>query len=215
MVDFMARGVSNHCPEVIKLNIPAEHRPTPFQFLSHLMEDPDYLTVVKEAWSVNIEGDLWFILTYKLRRVKFALKTLNEKVGHLSSLVNNAREAICFFQNQMVNWLKKGDGNNKYFFNASRGRWNTNKVLSLLDSNGEVCYSHEDIARIAVDYYINILGDSTKVAECPDDLSLKKHAEQQHQFLAQDFTSEDVLKTLRKMGKDRSPDPDGFPVEFY
>ncbi|XP_074361168.1 uncharacterized protein LOC141701414 [Apium graveolens] len=58
-------------------------------------------------------------------------------------------EEIILKQKSRINWLNKGDGNNGFFFKSCKGRWNTNKLLSLEDDLGVTHTSHESISRTA------------------------------------------------------------------
>lgn len=101
------------------------------------------------------------------------------------------------------------------FFNSYRGRWNVNKIHSLDDPNGVTHHLHEDIARIAVDYFKNTLGQEEVVAEIPNDIELPCLNESLASSLSTPFSSEDVFRTIKKLAKGKSPGPDGFSVEFY
>lgn len=48
---------------------------------------------------MEVEGDPWFILTSKLKRVKSALKNSNIVKGNLHDLVENPRNNLKSFQN--------------------------------------------------------------------------------------------------------------------
>lgn len=107
------------------------------------------------------------------------------------------------------------DGNNKFFFNACRGRWNCNKILTIEDESGVSKTSHEDISAVAVDYYKNLLGCSKSVENIPTDLDLPKLQAAHSLLLTKDFTAADVLNVFKNMAKNKSPGPDGFSPEFY
>lgn len=57
--------------------------------------------MVEEAWSITSSGDPWFCLTSKMKNVKVALKSLNLRIGHLPSKVQETRQALVDFQNTM------------------------------------------------------------------------------------------------------------------
>ncbi|XP_074360335.1 uncharacterized protein LOC141700489 [Apium graveolens] len=88
----------------------------------------------------------------------------------LEELLN--REEILLKQKSRINWLDKGDRNNKFFLQSCKGRWNQNKILALLDSNDFEHTSHAGISKVAVDYFSSILGNSVEVRDIPPDLQL-------------------------------------------
>lgn len=75
-------------------------------------------------------------------------------------------------QKSRVHWMKYGDGNNKFFFNSTRGRWNLNKIMSIEDDNGDVHTNHTDISTTAMNYFNSILGCKKEVQCFPHDLNL-------------------------------------------
>lgn len=123
---------------------------------------------MRNAWLDTVEGNHWYILTTKLKKVKKELIALNQQLGRVENRVLLAKNALMLFQNSItiphseadfledkkliealenalaheenivkqksrVNWIKKGDGNTRYFYNCCKGRWNTNKIISLED----------------------------------------------------------------------------------
>lgn len=114
-----------------------------------------------------------------------------------------------------MHWLKFGDGNNKYFFNSCRGRWNSNKILSIEDDNGEVFTSHNDISSTAGAYFKSLLGCHKEVNQFPDDLAINSISDEAIQRLVKPFNATDVFNTLKKMAKSKSPGPDGLTPEFF
>ncbi|KAL8089208.1 hypothetical protein AgCh_038843 [Apium graveolens] len=124
-------------------------------------------------------------------------------------------EEILVKQKSRIDWLGKGDNNNKLFFNSCKARWNINKLLALEDDSGCIHSSHDKVSNIAVNYYENLLGSEHEVAAFPDNLQLPTLSESQRSFLVTPFKPEDVLKTLKSMSKNKCAGPDGFSVEFF
>lgn len=124
-------------------------------------------------------------------------------------------EEVFLRQKSRVNWLKCGDGNNKYFFNACKGRWNTNKIMRLDDELGVSYSSHKDISRVAVDYFQKLMGKEEVVDDFPENVSLPQLNDDQKNLLMGSFNALDIVDTLKSMAKGKCPGPDGFPVEFY
>ena len=79
---FLPRGLSDHNPAVTFLGLNQETLKKPFQIFQFLLEHPDFLRTVEEAWCFTVLGDPWYILSMKLKRVKDALKRLNRNFGN-------------------------------------------------------------------------------------------------------------------------------------
>lgn len=126
-----------------------------------------------------------------------------------------ANEEKLLHQKSRVKWLKYGDGNNSFFFNSCRGRWNTNKLLSLEDDYGVIHTSHRDISNVAVSYFKNILGTPNVVEDFPLDISLPSLSLNQIADLDAPFSAEDIYKVFKSMAKRKSPGPDGLTPEFF
>lgn len=250
LANFLPRGVSDHCPAAICLGIDHVKLQKPFQFFNHLLAHPDFLLIVKNAWSVTVTGDFWYILTSKLRKVKEAFKQLNAHSGNLHSKVSETRAALFTFQLNLpdipsmvqlveeqhlaesyskalheeevllkqksrIQWLKNGDGNNKFFFNSCKARWNVNKILSIEDDNGNIKTTHTQIASVATEYYKKFLGSTRTVQPIPEDISLPCLTSVHIATLTKAVTPAEIFNTFKGMGKNKSPGPDGFSAEFF
>lgn len=62
-------------------------------------------------------------------------------------------EERLFSQKSRVQWLEKGDGNNRFFFNQCKANWNSNKILAIHDSSGNLFWGQRQRASVAVDYF--------------------------------------------------------------
>lgn len=100
---FLRRGLSDHCPALVYLGLSAPRLPKPFQVFQHIIEHTRFLSSVEEAWGATIHGDPWYILSSKLKRVKLALKQLNNSCGNLHDAVIVARKALTDFQDELPN----------------------------------------------------------------------------------------------------------------
>lgn len=125
------------------------------------------------------------------------------------------KEEILLKQKSRVNWLKLGDANNKFFFNSCNGRWNTNKILSLVDDEGTVHTTHRDISSVAVNYFEATLGSETHVEPIDPEVVLPCISTEQQSSLSRNFSSTDILNGFKHMAKNKCPGPDGFTAEFY
>lgn len=135
-------------------------------------------------------------------------------------MCDNLRDALLqeeafFKQKSRINWLEKGDGNNGFFFNSCKNRWNCNKILSLNDENGVTQTTHKAISDIAVGFFKNLLGTSSETQPIPDNIVLPTLSVEQQSHLCTPFSPDEVLCCFKNMAKNKSPGPDGFTTEFF
>lgn len=102
LVNFLPRGFSDHCPATTTLGVYRAKRFKPFQLFNYLLEHPNFMEIISEVWSCQIEGDPWYVLTSKLKRAKSALKRLNTSVGDLHNLVHLTRTNLYDFQQSLT-----------------------------------------------------------------------------------------------------------------
>ncbi|KAK1402442.1 hypothetical protein POM88_002047 [Heracleum sosnowskyi] len=179
---YMPRLLSDHSPGTVTLGVDWLKIGKPFQFYHHLVQHPDFLSIVRDTWSVVVYGDPWYILSTKLKHLKKELKKLNVSNGNLKAKVEEAGQNLVNFQSSMPSpresdflqesiltkeyssalkseeeflrqksraiWVKMGDGNHSYFFNFCRG--------SLVQG-------HSNIAAVAVNFFLDILGKESLV----------------------------------------------------
>lgn len=100
-VQFKEKGLSDHCPAMISTGAIREIIHRPFQFFNHLALLPGFKDDVSNAWSDDVRGDPWYVLTVKLKRVKAALKMMNNSRGDLHAAVDLARNNLLNFQELM------------------------------------------------------------------------------------------------------------------
>lgn len=102
-------------------------------------------------------------------------------------------------QKSRVTWLKCGDSNNKFFFNACKSRWNQNKILSLTDALGNTHSSHAGVSKVAVDYFSSLLGQSKDVDNFPNDFQLPQLTQEQCDELIRPFTAIEAWNAMKSM----------------
>ncbi|KAL8117310.1 hypothetical protein AgCh_015279 [Apium graveolens] len=88
-------------------------------------------------------------------------------------------EEALLLQKSRVQWLKLGDGSNKFVFNQTKANLNKNKILAVENDKGNVIFGHKEVASVAVDFFANSLGCSpvaTNINSDPLNCSLQlKH----------------------------------------
>lgn len=89
-VQFLPRGLSDHCPALVYTGSFTEKIFKPFQFFQHIIAAPNFYNIVREVWNCDVTGNPWFILTSKLKHVKASLKTVNINLGDVHDKVKEA-----------------------------------------------------------------------------------------------------------------------------
>ncbi|KAF9604617.1 hypothetical protein IFM89_008883 [Coptis chinensis] len=80
---------SDHSPLVGRTYHISKPHNTPFRFMDMWCSHPSFLPLVEENWHGPIDGNPFYVLIQKLKRLKLALKTWNkEYFGHIQ---NNIR----------------------------------------------------------------------------------------------------------------------------
>ena len=105
--EVLPPGLSDHCPLVTSLKANPDLGPRklfPFKFFNLWADHPDFIGLVKEAWSNEVFGIPMFRLTRKLKGVKVILKAFNfRSFGRLHERVVAAREALYQAQSALLN----------------------------------------------------------------------------------------------------------------
>ncbi|KAF8037236.1 hypothetical protein BT93_B0217 [Corymbia citriodora subsp. variegata] len=91
---FIAPGISDHTPMIVKIANPAFGR-KPFKFFNFWMEHPNFRPLLNRAWSISTVGTPMYRLYSRLKAVKILLEQMNKDVfSDLSTRVAVARGAL-------------------------------------------------------------------------------------------------------------------------
>eukprot|EP00253_Pinus_taeda_P022073 PITA_22073 len=114
-------------------------------------------------------------------------------------------------------WLKEGDKNTAYFHKQATVRMIRNNVTSITDGNGSQHIDQEAIKRAASLHYKKLLSENHEESDYSDMLQHipKGISQEMNEKLNQEITEEEIKKTIWTLQPDKSPGPDGFPINFY
>lgn len=91
---FLAPGISDHTPMVIKI-MPIPRSCKPFKFFMFWTTHPTYSNLVSEVWDTNSSDAPTFTLCSKIRLLKYRLKQLNkDSFSDLYVRTSEARQAL-------------------------------------------------------------------------------------------------------------------------
>ncbi|KAJ9541740.1 hypothetical protein OSB04_028246 [Centaurea solstitialis] len=82
---FLPRGLSDHSPGLLAFTSGVRIRKCAFKFDNFLVNDPNFKSIVRQHWNVNVEGTFMFRVTSKLKLLKSPLRKLRSTYGNLSN----------------------------------------------------------------------------------------------------------------------------------
>eukprot|EP00253_Pinus_taeda_P022180 PITA_22180 len=114
-------------------------------------------------------------------------------------------------------WLKEGDKNTAYFHKQATVRKVRNNVNAITDSQGSQHNDQESIKRAASLHFKSLLMENQEETDyamllqhLPKDIS-----QEANDSLNREITEEEIRKAIWTLQLDKSPGPDGFPINFY
>lgn len=125
-------------------------------------------------------------------------------------------EESLFLQKARVKWMGLGDGNNSFFHQQCKVNWNHNKILSLMNDQGEMVHEQTCYAKVAVDFFQGLLG-STPSDSLVDlsNVNCMVLNDTQGELLQGPVTDNLILATLKTMKKSKALGPDQVNMEFF
>lgn len=115
-------------------------------------------------------------------------------------------------------WLKEGDRNTKFFHNFANARRQRNSIWSLDDGSGGLFHSQQDISREAFNFFHN---QYKRRQTDPSDILWAVNVmpvmfdEKANDDFFMPIKEDELLATIKLFKSDKSPGPDGWPIEFF
>ena len=142
------------------------------------------------------------------------ISELRSKMQHLMD--HELRSAL--LQSRMT-WENSGDANTKYFHAVASTHRNQNTIWGLEDDMGNLIEDDKGLKDLGVKYFSKNFRDDNqtnivaqlKVIRLFASFILPKETER----LSLQITLEEFEHALRSFKRDKSPGPDGCPVEFF
>ncbi|KAL3734506.1 hypothetical protein ACJRO7_023803, partial [Eucalyptus globulus] len=147
---FLALGISDHSPMVVKVENPIL-RKRPFKFFDFWMQHPDFDSIVKQGRLKQLNRDSFANISVRNSEAREALKQtqvglLNDPTSMVLADLERAQrrtlvelrsqEESFFRQKARIRWFKEGDRNTKFFHQYVSKRHLRNRILSVVDSSG-------------------------------------------------------------------------------
>jgi Reverse transcriptase (RNA-dependent DNA polymerase)/zinc-binding in reverse transcriptase len=120
-------------------------------------------------------------------------------------------------QRSRVRWAMLGDKNTGFFHNAATVRRRQNQILTLHRDDGSWTDTEHQTKGLLVRYFKELykqsdVQDQSLISEL--NLTLRTVPPTMHPTLQRTPTTHEVLATLKQMGPDRAPGPDGLTARF-
>eukprot|EP00253_Pinus_taeda_P001842 PITA_01842 len=167
-------------------------------------------SIEEKIGSLN-RGDLLGYSNEDVRAQLFALET--EKAKLLRQKEEDWRLKI------RAIWLQACDENTKFFQQHANGRKAANTIWELSDRNGFTAKTHAQITELDTKHFSNMYRAST-IINLPDILRITQNfklfiEQERKDDLNAPVTLGELEGVLKWFKQDKSPGPDGWPIEFF
>eukprot|EP00253_Pinus_taeda_P022290 PITA_22290 len=128
------------------------------------------------------------------------------------------KEEITWRLKSRALWLKEGDRNSKFFHSFANARRKSNSIWNIRDSGGNLLSSQEEIANEATSFFQN---QYKRGHNSPHDMFWAAESvpimfdPQAYEDFIKPVSEDVLLSAMKAFNKDRSPGPDGWPIEFF
>ena len=123
-------------------------------------------------------------------------------------------DELALKQKSRIHWLKQGDDNNHFFFQAMKERVLRNSIDIIYSDSGVALYKNDDIQKEIVSFYHTLLGSSAAV-----DFPLLRNGPQVSAIVAAELTRpithQDIDDTLKGIADSKAPSIDAFNNLFF
>ena len=115
-------------------------------------------------------------------------------------------------------WLKEGDQNSSFYHKAIQGRRRRNRILSIMNTEGNRITDAEEVIRTFIKFYQEHLGFTMTNRK-----KIKKRVmavgnflnEDQQRSLVREYSKEDVKEIIVEIPNNKAPGVDGFTVSLF
>ncbi|KAM6558713.1 hypothetical protein CsatA_027952 [Cannabis sativa] len=179
------------------------HRRTRFRFEQIWLGNEQAANIIEQQWLSHASGNS-------------AIDKFLQQIAACSSTLQQWHQY--WQQRSRVDWLRSGDQNTKFFHTHASSRKATNRITSLLDSNGTKITSKEGMSNIFTDFFANLFASTpvnlTAITQVTDVIPTSITPAINESLIAP-FTDVEVIAALKTMSPDKSPGCDGMSAMFY
>eukprot|EP01018_Ginkgo_biloba_P032904 Gb_28853 [translate_table: standard] len=227
-------GESDHFAVFLVLTEVGKRPRSPFKFNPRWLAEDDFVQLVKGLWlpfdytlmesaSIQFESNLKTIKLASIgwvhaKKIKDE-KDLVEVEKHLEELYETQKEEAAWRLKSRALWLSEGDENTKFFHQCANHRKNINAIRKITTPDGSDACKFEDVAKARVKHFSSLFKDEERVSIAEAIRMTQFYPrfvnEEDNLSVMESVSKEELLDALHSFQKDKSPRPDGWPVEFF
>ncbi|GKA55522.1 RNA-directed DNA polymerase, eukaryota, reverse transcriptase zinc-binding domain protein [Tanacetum coccineum] len=213
---FLPYMVSDHSPVLVNFPQSYAKKIKPFRFANYIADKEDFLPTVAREWNSEIMG----CKMYKLSNLDSNphCETLKKSEANALDEYNEAaNDEECFlFQKAKVDWISKGDRNNKYFHKLLKSRRQASKILSICDEDGKR-YEGKQMEDQFVNHFKQFLGARNNHNNTWNNNGVlgNKLSALEAEDMVRDITDKEVKMAMFDIGDNKAPGPDIYTSTFY
>ncbi|XP_026434791.1 uncharacterized protein LOC113332471 [Papaver somniferum] len=210
----LTRVISDHKPIMLVTKPNIKSKPY-FKFENGWLVHKDFLKKVAEWWGVmEFKGQASFVFFKKLQNLKYFLKEWSRKEF---GGVKKEKEELT----QKVDWLDQMEETHKLSdvqfgerMKIANARKKRNTIVKL-EVEGVESLDQYSIKANLRSYFEGLFSEKNDFSFTLDNLNFPSITEVERVELEQKFNEEEVFDVVKHFGKNKSPGPDGFSMEFY
>lgn len=129
------------------------------------------------------------------------------------------QEEIFWRQKSRVQWLKEGERNTRFFHRSTLTNRTHNRISSILNEDGELWTTHENIEAVMVQHFKGITNETNidrnhNIKEIIKNIPRMVSREDNFNLI-KPVAEEEVSTVIKEMQNSKAPSPDGFNVDFF
>lgn len=125
------------------------------------------------------------------------------------------KEEAHWRQRCKTKWLTEGDVNSSFFHRLVAARRRRSTIVEVLSREGRSLTEDRDIEQEFLSFYEDLYTKKPGYRFLPHPLNWDPISPQQRDLLELPFTETEIWATVKDLGHNKSPGPDGFTAEFY
>ena len=141
------------------------------------------------------------------------IDTLITSKADLEEMTLDRARSVIF--RSKARWNCEAEVNSRYFYNLEKNRADCKTCFKLVADNGEVITNADDILAMQMEFYEKLYkADPSVHFEC--DFTPEAGIPEHYMARSEDkFTDAEISEAVLRLNNDKTPGPDGIPIDFY